>query len=130
MNSCRVIGSTMLAMTLTVGFVKNGSSRAVAGSGMASMSDSWMPCQPRIDEPSNPRPSSNVPSSNASIGNEQCCQLPSMSTNFRSTISALCFLANVKKSLALLGKVVGRHRCSSRVNFGARPGCARKIARV
>ena len=26
-------------------------------------------------------------------GNEQCCQLPSMSTNFRSTISASCFLA-------------------------------------
>ena len=32
----------MLAITLTVGSAKNGSSRAVAGSGMASMSDSLM----------------------------------------------------------------------------------------
>jgi hypothetical protein len=52
------------------------------------MSDSWMPIQPRIDEPSNPTPSSKVPSSSVSTGYEQCCQLPSMSTNFRSIISA------------------------------------------
>ncbi len=92
-NSFRLMGSTTLAITLTVGFAKNGSMRPVAGSGTAIMSDSWMPIQPRIDEPSNPRPSSKVPSSSTSTGNEQCCQLPSMSTNFRSTISAWFFLA-------------------------------------
>src|SRR4030095_8586966 len=66
-----------------------------------------MPIQPRIDEPSNPRPSSKVPSSSVSTGNEQCCQLPSMSTNFRSTISAWFFLAYAKKSFTLLGKSSG-----------------------
>src|SRR5262245_46262718 len=94
-------------MTLTVGFAKNGSRRAVVGSGTAIMSDSWMPIQPRIDEPSNPRPSSKVSSSSVSTGNEQCCQLPSMSTNFRSTISAWFFLAYVKNSFAFLGKSSG-----------------------
>ena len=74
MKSLPVIGSTMLAMTLTVGLAKNGSRRAVAGSGIASMSDSLMPIQPRIDEPSKPRPSSNVSSSQRSMGKEQCCQ--------------------------------------------------------
>ena len=83
-----VTGSTMFAMTLTVGLAKNGSSRAVSATGTASMSDSWIPIQPRIDEPSKPRPSSKVSASRCSTGNEQCCQLPSRSTNFRSTISA------------------------------------------
>ena len=61
-----------------------------------------MPIQPRIDEPSNPRPSVNVSLSRCSRGNEQCCQLPSMSTNFRSTISASCFLAKAKKSSGVI----------------------------
>src|SRR5262245_3381720 len=58
-----------------------------------------MPIQPRIEEPSNPSPSSNVPASQRSIGNEQCCHEPSRSTNFRSTISALFFFANSRNSL-------------------------------
>ena len=33
---------------------------AVFGSGMSSMSDSWISWKPRIDEPSNPKPSSNT----------------------------------------------------------------------
>src|SRR6185503_17074054 len=119
-NSFRLSGSTTLAITLTVGLAKKGSRRAVAGSGTAIMSDSWMPIQPRIDEPSNPRPSSKVPSSSVSTGNEQCCQLPSRSTNFRSTISARFFLAYAKNSFALLGKssgVIGAPRL-----LRARPG--------
>src|SRR5262249_33781796 len=36
------------------------------------------------------------------MGNEQCCQLPSMSTNFRSIISASCFLASAKKSSGVI----------------------------
>src|SRR5436190_1644342 len=57
-----------------------------------------MPIHPRIEEPSKPRPSLNVSSFHKSIGNEQCCQVPSMSTNFRSTISAERFLAKSKNS--------------------------------
>src|SRR5687768_10742352 len=62
-----------------------------------------MPIQPLIDEPSNPNPSSNVPASSVSIANEQCCQLPSISTNLRSSISASCFLANLKTSSGVIG---------------------------
>src|SRR5262245_44830118 len=57
-----------------------------------------MPIHPRIDEPSKPSPSLNVSSFQRSIGNEQCCQVPSMSTNFRSTISADLFFAKSKNS--------------------------------
>ena len=92
----------MSAMTLMVGLAKNGSSRAVSASGTASMSDSWIPIQPRIEEPSNPSPSVNVSVFRCSMGKEQCCQLPSMSTNFRSTISASCFLASAKKSSGVI----------------------------
>src|SRR5688572_30866267 len=66
------------------------------------MSDMWMPCHPRIDEPSKPTPSSNVPSSHVSMGYEQCCQLPRKSMNFRSTISALCFLAYSKNCFGVM----------------------------
>src|SRR5437764_11651779 len=66
-----------------------------------------MPSQPRIEDPSKPSPSSNVPASSVAIGNEQCCHLPSMSTNLRSSISASCFLANLKKSSAVLGASSG-----------------------
>src|SRR5262245_8459084 len=97
-KSSWVIGSTTSAITLTVGSAKNGSSLAVEASGTASMSDSWMPCHPRIEDPSKPTPSTNVPSSHVSIGNEQCCHVPSMSTNFRSTISAPAFFANAKNA--------------------------------
>jgi len=98
LNSLPVTGSTTFAITLIVGLTKNGSIAAVAASGIASMSDSWMPIQPRIDEPSKPRPSVKVSASHRSMGKEQCCQLPSMSTNLRSTMSASCFLASLKKS--------------------------------
>jgi hypothetical protein len=83
----------MSAMTLTVGRAKNGSIWAVDGSGTASMSETLIACQPRIEEPSKPTPSLNVSSSQDSIGNEQCCHDPSRSVNLRSTISALCSLA-------------------------------------
>src|SRR5436190_20014879 len=61
-----------------------------------------MPIQPRIEEPSNPRPSLNVSAFQRSIGKEQCCQLPSRSANFRSIISAWFFFASEKKSSALM----------------------------
>ena len=44
-----VIGSTMLQMSDSVGSAMNGSITAVLGSGMTSMSEAWMACQPRIE---------------------------------------------------------------------------------
>ena len=61
---------------------------AVPGSGISSMSDSEISCQPRIEEPSNPRPSSKADSENAETGSVMCCHDPSRSQNFRSTICA------------------------------------------
>ena len=55
---------------------------------MSSMSDSEIPCQPRIEEPSNPSPSSKADSANADTGSVMCCHEPSRSQNFRSTICA------------------------------------------
>jgi len=83
-----VTGSTISHTSESVGASVAGSRIALAGSGIRSMSDSEMPCQPRIDEPSKPSPSSNASSSNEPIGSVTCCHVPSRSQNFRSTISA------------------------------------------
>lgn len=88
----------MLAITLTVDSAKNEQITVVAESGIASMSDTLMACHPRIEDPSKPTQSLNVPSLQVSIGNERCCQVPRRSVNLRSTIRALCFLANTKIS--------------------------------
>ena len=62
-------------------------------------------------------------------GKEQCCQLPSMSTNFRSTISAPFFLASSKKSFGVISSsCVARAWCGSAENTGfggARPAIGR-----
>jgi hypothetical protein len=88
-----VTGSAISQMSERVGSAANGSSTAEAGSGMSSMSLSAMPRQPRIDEPSNPRPSSKQEVSSARAGMVMCCQLPSRSQNLRSTILAFVSLA-------------------------------------
>src|SRR5438093_13431477 len=64
-----------------------------------------MPIQPRIDDPSKPSHSLKVSAYHRSIGKEQCCQLPSMSTNFRSTICAWLSFAIAKKSSAVIRAV-------------------------
>ena len=69
------------------------------------MSDSEMPFQPRIDEPSKPRPSSKASSSIADSGSETCCQVPSRSVNLRSTIFAPASRANSSASPASAGGV-------------------------
>src|SRR4029450_7638736 len=69
-----------------------------------------MPIQPRIDDPSKPSPSLNVSLSHKSTGKEQCCQVPSMSTNLRSTISALFFFARAKNSSAVMARHLFRKR--------------------
>src|SRR4029077_18834288 len=79
---------------LIVGTAQNGSRQAVVESGTISKSLSLIAFQPRIDEPSNPDPSLNIPSVSSSTGIEKCCQVPSRSTNFKSTICTLVFFAN------------------------------------
>src|SRR5262245_64586972 len=89
-------------MRLRVGFAMNGSMAAVAGSGTASMSEALIGCQPRIDEPSKPEPSSNSASSSSLVGIVKCCQVPSRSQNLRSAASTLLSLANLRTSLGVL----------------------------
>ncbi len=102
-------------MRLSVGSLVNGSITAVLGSGITSMSLDSIDCQPRIDEPSNPSPSSKGPSSlNSEIGAVKCCHWPRRSMNLISTITApfsliicrTCF--GVIESLILLAAFKGK----------------------
>src|SRR5690349_8371176 len=83
----------MVQVTLSVGTEQNGSIKAVLGSGMASMSLASMLFQPRMLEPSKPKPSAKTSSVSSAIGQLKCCQVPKVSTNFTSTIFAPCFRA-------------------------------------
>src|SRR3954471_14296413 len=74
--------------------------KAVEGSGIASMSDASIDFQPRMEEPSKPKPSAKTSSVNSPMGQEKCCQVPKVSTNFTSTILAPCLRAI---SMTLLG---------------------------
>src|ERR1035437_1938878 len=78
----------------------NGSMKALSGSGMASMSEASMDFQPRMLEPSKPKPSSKTSSVNSPKGTIKVVQVPKVSTNFTSTIFAPAFLA---VSITLLG---------------------------
>src|SRR5215217_1981206 len=76
-------------MTVSVGSSENGSIQTREASGMSSMSDSWIEAQPRKDEASKPKPSSNEPSSISCKGKVRWCQAPTRSvkrteTNFAS----------------------------------------------
>src|SRR5205809_3615900 len=90
----------MVQVSERVGTAQNGSMKAEAGSGRASMSEASMDFQPRMLEPSKPRPSAKEPSLSSLRGMLKCCQVPKVSTNFTSTILAPCFLAI---SITLLG---------------------------
>src|SRR6266542_1755613 len=96
-----VIGSVMLQMSESVGSAMNGSITAVSASGITSMSEAWIACHPRIDEPSNPSPSSNTPSVSSYSGMEKCCQMPTKSMNFRSTYVAFFSLARSRTCFAV-----------------------------
>src|SRR5215470_14468315 len=87
------------------------------------MSLSWMAAQPRMDEPSIPKPSSKDDSDNCSIGNETWCHSPGRSVKRRSSSLARFFLA--KSSTALGSALVSAMRNSSsfrRLN-AAQPRC-------
>ena len=79
---------------------RNGSIRAVAGSGSSIMSDSWIDWKPRTEEPSNARPSSNTLLSNALAGIEKCWTTPGRSQNRMSTYSTFSSLISLKMSSA------------------------------
>src|SRR5450432_466135 len=67
---------------------------AVAGSGIKIMSDSLMPFQPAINEPSNILPSLKKPSSTSRVGTVTCCSLPIVSVKRRSANLASFSLIN------------------------------------
>src|ERR1051325_4747866 len=94
----------MVQVNDRVGTAMKGSMNAVAGSGMANMSDASMLFQPRMLEPSKPRPSPKDSSLSSLIGRLKCCQVPNVSTNFISTILAPFFL---DISNTLLGVLIG-----------------------
>src|SRR3989338_2690079 len=96
------MGSTMLQMRDSVGDSMNGSITAVVGSGTTSMSLAWIGCQPRMDEPSKPSPSSNISSLSSEMGMEKCCQMPTKSRNFKSTILAFFSFANCNTSFGFI----------------------------
>src|ERR1044071_9061942 len=93
----------MVQVSESVGTAQNGSMKAVAGSGSASMSEASMDFQPRMEEPSKPKPSVKTSSLSSATGQLKCCQVPKVSTNLMSTILAPCFLAI---SMTLLGLVM------------------------
>src|SRR5438093_2804196 len=98
----------MVQVTLSVGIAQNGSMNAVVGSGMASMSEASIDFQPRIEEPSKPKPSANTSSLNSAMGQLKCCQVPKVSTNLMSTILAPCFLASSITCFGVLkDKIIG-----------------------
>src|ERR1051326_6789314 len=91
----------MLQIRLSVGTWVKGSITAVVGSGMTSMSEAWIGCQPRMDVPSNPLPSSNSSSWSSLGGIVKCCQMPSRSRNLRSTASTLLSFENLSTSFGV-----------------------------
>src|SRR6266567_837726 len=80
---------------------------AVAGSGIRIMSDSLIPFQPAIDEPSNILPSLKKPSSTKRVGTVTCCSLPIVSVKRRSANFASFSLINFKTSAGVMGVLAG-----------------------
>src|SRR5580698_1139307 len=76
---------------------------AVAGSGIKIMSDSLIPFQPAIDEPSNILPSVKNPTSTRRVGMVTCCSLPSVSVKRRSANLASFSLISLITSAGVIG---------------------------
>src|SRR5437773_9643608 len=83
----------MVQVSERVASAMNGSMKAEFASGMASMSEASMDFQPRMEEPSKPRPSEKESSASSEMGMVKCCQVPKVSTNLMSTILAPAFWA-------------------------------------
>src|SRR5712671_4503338 len=80
---------------------------AVAGSGIKIMSDSLIPFQPAIDEPSNILPSLKKPSSTRRVGKVTWCSLPIVSVKRRSANFASFSLINFKTSAGVMCVLAG-----------------------
>ena len=85
---------------------------AVSGSGCRIMSDSWISWNPRIDEPSNPNPSSKVSSVSWLTGTEKCCMRPGRSQKRRSTISTPSSCASCTTSAGVRSSTVASSVCT------------------
>src|SRR6266568_529507 len=98
------MGSTTSHVSESVGTCRHGSTNALAGSGRSSMSLSLIAGKPRIDEPSNPKPSLKVSSSSSFNGVEKCCQVPGKSVKRTSTT---CTPASLARRMTSAGDVPG-----------------------
>ena len=67
-----MIGSITSQVITSVGTSLNGSMKAVVGSGISSMSLSLIAAQPRMLEPSMPKPSSNASSFKHALSGKRC----------------------------------------------------------
>src|SRR5580704_1819695 len=95
---------------------------AVAGSGIRIMSDSLMPFQPAIDEPSNILPSLKNPSSTSRVGMVTWCSLPIVSVKRRSANFASFSLINFRTSAGVMCVLAGLT-----IWPGLRPGFCRQL---
>src|SRR5579872_4244469 len=84
----------------------------VAGSGIATMSDSSIALKPVTDEPSKPIPSSSAPSTSLAVI-EKLFRWPSMSVNHSSTSSMPRSLISFRTSLRAPGSDVARFLLST-----------------
>src|SRR2546430_3896270 len=88
----------MLQMSDNVGSFMNGSMVPVSGSGNTSMSLAWIGIHPRIEEPSNPSPSSKTASVSSAMGMVKCCQRSEEHTSeLQSQSNLVCRLLLEKK---------------------------------
>src|SRR5436190_4286793 len=117
----RVIGSTIVQMRLRVGSALKTSIHAVVGSGITSMSLALMARQPRMLEPSKPRPSVKISSLYSVSVVVKCCQEPGRSVNLKSTSFTSWSLIILVTSEAVLSLAIGvgyrvkkLKRCSGR----------------
>src|SRR5678809_1280477 len=95
-------GFTTSQISDRVGIWHAGSMNAVSAWGISTMSDSWISWNPRMEDPSNPRPSVKMSSFSSLLEMLKCCQMPGRSMNFTSTTLTLCFLANSSTSFGVM----------------------------
>src|SRR3979411_1010633 len=98
----RLIGSMTSQIRNSVLCDRTGSIVAESGSGISSMSLSSIAWNPRMLEPSNPRPSVKLSTSSSPIGRLKCCHVPGRSMNRTSTTSTPSALARSITSRGLV----------------------------
>src|SRR3977135_2128271 len=75
----------MVQINESVGSALKISIHAVAGSEITTIGGPWVPFQPEMREPSNPRPSVKMSSLYSVSVVVKCCQVPGRSVNLKST---------------------------------------------